>query len=271
MDIEFHNKLRHKYNPDGSELRNYQLRLLEMLKYVDNICKENQIKYWLSSGTCLGAVRHNGFIPWDDDVDIEMLPSDYKRFCKLFIEKYQDKDGYVLQSYETDREYVSPYGKIRYLNSYIKETNTNDLRYRYKGFYIDVFPIYESSSRFIAKLARYLQRTLLEKLSKINNDSIRRFQIKTNHFIVHRLIFPCLALMSKVNSKKKVRIGGLGSGFLEVYDMENITEVLDFSFEGCKFPIPKQYDKYLKCLYGDYMKIPNIEEIHPHIDLMRFN
>ncbi len=67
---------REKYNPDGSRLRCLQLGMLEILKYIDKVCSENNISYWLSSGTCLGAVRHGGFIPWDDDVDIEMLRPD---------------------------------------------------------------------------------------------------------------------------------------------------------------------------------------------------
>ena len=67
------NELRERYNPNGSTLRKQQLRMLEMLQYIDSVCKKHNIRYWLCSGTLLGAVRHGGFIPWDDDVDIEML------------------------------------------------------------------------------------------------------------------------------------------------------------------------------------------------------
>lgn len=77
------NELRERYNPDGSILRKQQLRMLEMLQYIDFVCKKHNIRYWLCSGTLLGAVRHGGFIPWDDDVDIEMLREDYKRLVRI--------------------------------------------------------------------------------------------------------------------------------------------------------------------------------------------
>ena len=83
IDEKLQVELRDIFNPEGSDLRKLQLRILEILKFVDSVCKTHGIQYWLSSGTCLGAVRHGGFIPWDDDVDIEMFEKDYIRFCKI--------------------------------------------------------------------------------------------------------------------------------------------------------------------------------------------
>ena len=76
-------ELRARFNPDGSLLRRQQLRMLDILLEVDKICKKHDIRYWLSSGTLIGAMRHDGFIPWDDDLDIEMLRSDYVRLMKV--------------------------------------------------------------------------------------------------------------------------------------------------------------------------------------------
>ena len=103
-------ELRAKYNPDGSNLRRMQLHILEMLKYIDKVCRENNIKYWLSAGSCLGAVRHGGFIPWDDDVDIEMERKDYIKFYKILNSEQNDR--YILHSYFNDKEYLYPLGKI---------------------------------------------------------------------------------------------------------------------------------------------------------------
>lgn len=89
-------ELRQRYNPEGSLLRRHQLRMLEILKEIDRICQKHRIDYWLSSGTLLGAVRHGGFIPWDDDLDIEMERKDYLRLLQLLPEELND--AYLLQT-----------------------------------------------------------------------------------------------------------------------------------------------------------------------------
>ncbi|MCS2388708.1 LicD family protein [Bacteroides thetaiotaomicron] len=83
--METNEELRAKYNPEGSDLRRAQLRMLDMLLYLDKVCKENEITYWLAAGTCLGAVRHGGFIPWDDDIDIFMMENEYKKLIDLIL------------------------------------------------------------------------------------------------------------------------------------------------------------------------------------------
>ena len=90
------NSLRHMYNPEGSQLRKAQLRMLEMMKFVDKTCRKYNIPYWLDSGTLLGAVRHKGFIPWDDDVDIGMMRKDIKRFIRA-VEK-ENNPNFVVQT-----------------------------------------------------------------------------------------------------------------------------------------------------------------------------
>ena len=127
-------ELRERFNPDGSSLRNHQLRMLEMLKYIDGVCKKHNISYWLSSGTLLGAVRHGGFIPWDDDLDIEMLRKDYLKLVKVLGREIDSK--YALQTHKTDTHYLYPFGKLRDLHSVIKETHDADIFYKYKGVYV---------------------------------------------------------------------------------------------------------------------------------------
>ena len=88
--------LNEKYNPEGSQLRKAQLRMLELLVFIDEVCRKNDIPYWLDSGTLLGAMRHGGFIPWDDDADICILRSDAERLEKIMMTEYNDADDYLL-------------------------------------------------------------------------------------------------------------------------------------------------------------------------------
>ena len=93
--------LREKYNPDGSILRQHQLKMLDILIIIDRICKKHGIKYWISDGTLLGAVRHGGFIPWDDDLDIQMMRKDFKHFIKIISEELPE--NLALQTHKTDK------------------------------------------------------------------------------------------------------------------------------------------------------------------------
>ena len=123
MDSE----LRKRFNPDGSLLRRQQLRMLELLEVIDVICRKHQIPYWLSSGTLIGAARHKGFIPWDDDLDIEMLRSDYLRLLKVLPQELPD--NLALQTNETDPNYIFIYGKLRDKDSHLEETKQEVLHY----------------------------------------------------------------------------------------------------------------------------------------------
>ena len=262
IEAKIQAKLRAQYNPEGSDLRKLQMRMLDMLKFIDQVCRDHNIKYWLSSGTCLGAVRHGGFIPWDDDVDIEMLSDDYKKFCNIF--KNINSEKYVLQTHETDFEYTFSFAKVRELKSKIKENNEIYLRYKYKGVFIDIFPLY-SSSWIIAKSAMIMQILMLYKLSLIRNDVFRKRLLKINYFILHRCIFPIFNGINKcLSNKNKLKMGGLGSGFVETYDRKIVEDLIEVEFEGLKLPIPKEYEKYLSALYGDYMQLPPEEKRHGH-------
>ena len=133
-----HEALRERFNPEGSLLRRMQHRMTEMLGEIDKICRRHNLKYWLCSGTLLGCVRHGGYIPWDDDLDIEMLREDYEKLLKILPEELPEH--LKLQTPDTDPGYFFQFAKVRDTRSYLEETNDYDRIFQLKGIFIDIFP-----------------------------------------------------------------------------------------------------------------------------------
>lgn len=118
-------------------LRKVQLTQLEIAKEIRRVCEENDIPYFLTCGTLLGAVRHQGFIPWDDDMDVGMLRENYEKFCRIAPEKL--KPEYCWQSWYTDPNYALPFGKVRKRGTLYLEAKSH--RLEENGFYVDIFPL----------------------------------------------------------------------------------------------------------------------------------
>ena len=251
-------ELRAQFNPDGSDLRKMQLRMLEMLKYIDKICRENNIKYWLSSGTCLGAVRHGGFIPWDDDVDIEMLEDDYKKL-KIALMKDNNKQ-YIVQCAATDSEYLQRFDKLRDLKSEVKQEADTDNWNVYRGCYIDIFALEPSISRRIHKFLGYVWNYTLFPMAKIRNTKIRRSGIK----IARGILTTFFNSISLLKPSSDIYRHQLGSGFNYPRYFSDIRDTVYIPFEDTTLPVPINHDGYLSKLYGDYMALPAIDKIRTH-------
>lgn len=262
IDNTLQNKLRERFNPDGSLLRQHQFRMLEMLKYLDEVCQKHGISYWLCSGTLIGAARHEGFIPWDDDLDVEMLREDYEKFVKVMEQEKSSR--YVLQTHQTDFDYLAPYGKLRDLHSCIKEDNYNDWYYKYQGVYIDVFIMEPSSSLFLYKCSSVLQDFMLFRMNKhIRNKTLRSVYFSSAYFSLYRIIFPVIRCLSGIGAKDQLR-HTLGSYFPKSRDRKDIFPLKRMNFEGYMFPVPGNTDVYLRKIYGDYMKLPDLDSIKVH-------
>ena len=122
-----------------NNLKNLQLKLLEIAKYIDKLCQENDIEYYVIYGSALGAVRHKGFIPWDDDFDIGMTYPNYLKFLKVYEEKV-DKKKYFLQTLESEPNYYLSFAKFRDITTTLIEEANKDIPITY-GVYVDIFPI----------------------------------------------------------------------------------------------------------------------------------
>lgn len=262
-------RLRDKYNPEGSNRRRAQLRMAEMLKFLDDFCTKNHINYWIDCGTLLGAVRHGGFIPWDDDTDVCMTRNDYNRFVKLFGKKrYGD---FVLQNNETDSGYFRSWSVIRDLKSeYIHSDDMPcEQMLKYRGLQVDIFPVTD----------RYTPLSM--KVSKMLEWRIKHFYIKeasTKHhictkalfFIGNKIIFPLLRLF--VRQKQTIVKCDYGIGFYEeIRYSKDIFPLSKISFEGILLNAPKDPISYCRALYGnDFMEMPKEELIYDHHTTVQF-
>lgn len=258
--------LRGKFNPDGSSLRKQQMVMLDMLKKFDTFCKENDITYWITAGTLLGAVRHGGFIPWDDDLDIDMFSCDYKKLLKN--RDGLKKLGMVLQDFHSDKEYIAPYAKLRDLNSLLSEVNHYDTYYKYKGIYIDIF-VRIRVSETISKISGKLQ-VCCYKISDIKQHVARRFLKWILYYTLHVVIYPLLLGIDKCLYFQNKRRYPLGSCFYDTIEKNHVIPTGNISFENYLFPAPKIIDKFLRDKYGDYNKLPAINDLHPHYEEIIF-
>jgi lipopolysaccharide cholinephosphotransferase len=264
-------------------LRQSQLVMLRIMKIVDHICKKHEINYWLLGGTLLGAVRHGGFIPWDDDMDIGMLREDYERFIK--VAKEELPEDLFFQSQETDIEYDMPWIKIRDNNSRIDEYKVGNY---HKGIFIDIFPIDTYGGNYAAsikmkKLYKNIYRLLVlirepfekPKNKKLFFKNIVKFIFKVLLFPVvivkKQTVFQLLEALRKTMTRPYLDPQGenLGYGFDAMFwnicgKSQWIFPLKPIKFEDGEFLAPNNYDAYLKTIFGDYLKLPPEKDQVPH-------
>ena len=231
-----------------------------MLKYVHDFCVQHDVKYFLAYGTLLGAVRHNGFIPWDDDIDICMLRSDYEKFISEFkSEQY----GICVPGAP---QYNYPFVKVFDKSTILDEKVTS--RKTIFGVYLDIFPLdyFPKDKKTLKKLSHY--RNIVDiKNCRWKN---RRGIIK-NFAIYAAKAFYCLHPIEKICKKIDLissavqktdmlsdLVWGAKSG--EELPCALFDELCSMEFEHEEFCGIKQYDVYLTKMYGDYMKLPPIEK-----------
>ena len=252
-----------KYNPEGSTLRKSQLRMLEILKAVDKVCRENNIPYFLESGTLLGAVRHGGFIPWDDDIDISVMLSDYPRLRKVLQE--QLPSTMVFQDTTTDPNYPMLIAKVRDTKSYFEEEYTHKLQY--KGLYIDIFVLEKVPCWKWKQILDYLYGHCVRALHNYSSKADKFRSAFVYPFA--KLLVVLTRLINKVIPTTKISYQYGRKTYVQ-YDLKDIFPLKEMSFEGYSFLVPNNPDALLKTCYGNYMQIPPEEKRVVHANKIEF-
>ena len=250
---------------DDNVLKKLQSVEIEILEIVHKICVENNIKYYLIAGSLLGAVRHKGFIPWDDDIDIAMPRNDYHRFQKLCHEGILG-DKYTLQDISTYSKYHLPFAKVRKNNTLFDEPAFEKLDC-HKGIYIDIFPL-DYSKRNDGLLHRCKAR-FLPAWSWVIYMRVLNFKMSFLHQMLYYISKPLsIKKMALIRDKmaSSCKSGNYytywGSGW--TYPIDWFDEPILLDFEGRKFYAPKQSHLVLTRIYGDYMKLPPESERRNH-------
>ena len=246
-------------------LAEVQKKELSILCAIRDICEKHDIDYWLDGGTCLGAVRHRGFIPWDDDIDIAMREEDLPRFIEAAKEELPD--GLFIQTKETDPTFNSPITKVRDKNSIIIE-HGDDMSLPYnKGLFVDIFPFVpypNISRRLCKKIAKGYCRanSILHKKHTYSWRSIAELfwfgAKKMCCFIVWKIV--CLFTGKKAYFSNTLAENGYGI----MHEADAIFPTKPITFEGETFLGPANPDAYLKELFGDYMQLPPEEKRKGH-------
>lgn len=250
-----------KITPDI--LRQIQMKQLEVMVEVDRICREKGWRYYMIAGTLLGAVRHKGFIPWDDDLDIGMPRADYESF----IDNAQSllSDSYFLQNYKTEKNCFSPFSKIRINGTVFREQAVAHVQCHH-GIYIDIFPL-----DFVPDDPQVRRRNafLCAQLKKISMVKLN-IREKGKALDFFRSMIGCIlpnkwfhAWINQIVSRQRYATSGYMSNALSPTGVENwlltneqYGKPVELLFEGHKFFAPAAYEQLLKKRYGNYMELP---------------
>lgn len=252
---ELQDALRAKYNPDGSATREIQMKILEVLKEFDRICTSNGIKYWLDGGTCLGAIRHGGFIPWDDDADVCMFQKDYDRFLQVF----KEDDHFALTTRENDLYYTNGFAKMRLKGMVLSEKGTRaDIHYTHRGPWLDIFVVDDVtliSAKLFKQAACHMH--IFTKIKNPGRLSVTILKVlKSIHLACIKVWTPVMRRLPWAKCRYVLGI----SLYRYIFDKSVFDNVIRADFEDGSFLIPGNYDKYLTDYFGDYMSLPSEEQ-----------
>ncbi len=240
-----------------AQLRAGQLRMLDILLAIDAICRQYNLTYWIDNGTLLGAARHGGFIPWDDDMDIAMPVADFERFSALVSEHLPK--GLVFQSGNNNRGRICALPKVRDLNSFYVEAHDDLSLPVPRGLFVDITPFKDFSTRNVQLLRRVARGLSVANsiLHQRHYYSLRSF-VEFFHFSAKSVWLRFLWVLFTGRGKQNLRTAPLNplNGYGLSHDVKTIMPLRKIKFEGHDFPAPAKTDEYLTEVYGNWQELP---------------
>ena len=259
------------------ELKKIQKIELDILLELKRICEKHNLTYFSIGGTTLGAIRHNGFIPWDDDIDIGMLRGDYEKFLRIAPKEL--KKGYTLQHFYTDENCPTYHAKIRKDKTVFKETAMQDLPIHH-GVFLDIMPYDKIPENKIKQVVYLTSVFVLRQLYISKLISVTTYTKDPVRIVFGNYVRKTLNFLLKPMSRKKIfnflqRVityyNDSNSNFVTIKGLDvfisrldDLLPVKNHIFEYIEIPIPVNYDKVLRTQYGDYMKLPPEEKRYTH-------
>ena len=268
---------------EDGRLRQAQLKMLDMLKFIDKVCQKHGLDYWLEGGTLLGAIRHQGFIPWDDDLDISMPRESYEVFLK--VAPTELPDHLYLQRAESEKGYFNmnvPL-KIRENHSRYLGRNERGVEPYHQGIYVDIFPYDKQPEaawqrRLYKQISKKILRLLFHKHAPL-------YLYSGHHGQLYRFLSQAFPkkflekiLKSFIEKAKHRQSSYLGYGYdclaTSAFKEEDFYPLKTARFEDGEFKIPNNSDKILRSQFGDYTKLPpkhkwgmkHCIELIPHLE-----
>ncbi|MBR1675824.1 MAG: LicD family protein [Clostridia bacterium] len=236
---------------------------IEILLKIDEICRRHNIQYSLYAGTMLGAIRHKGFIPWDDDIDIAMLRSDYYRFIEIW--EMEKPVGYILQNKEKDPKFTQSFTKIR-------KDHTTFLQYEsergiyHTGIFVDIFPMDRIPDNKIQKFLFFWHcykyqlytREFIPPKSNIIVKLIAKLHLSTSKNKIKQRREKLIKVITKYNFNKSYKLVEISTvpTMKHALPADLFDSFIDVEFNGFTFQSVKEYHTWLSSLYGDYMHLP---------------
>jgi lipopolysaccharide cholinephosphotransferase len=249
-----------------------------ILKDFIKICEENDLTYYIYAGSMLGAIRHNGFIPWDDDLDVVMFRDDYEKFKKIFVASPNEK--YELLSSETEEDYFHTLSKLMLKGTLFEESWVSQVNF-HVGINIDIFVLDDLADNNFKRNYQLKKAFLYNKLlimSKIKVDDlpfITKLITHSGYYLLnllkikpttlHKRCFNFLMKYKDPDCECVFDISATAEEYPQIYQKKDFEEIIKVKFEDIEVNVPKNYDNILKSLYGDYMQLPPEEDRYNHI------